>query len=173
MPRGCLGFLSRFLPSPPEDSPPSQRQSGLPSPRVMVSTKFVSRSEGDFFRVLREAVGDGGHVLAQVALNRVLFFPGNRGTAGRAAWQNKAARRSIDFLVCDPQTLRPLVAIELDDASHNAPARVRRDDEVETLLAAAGLPFVRFRARRTYHTQSVADAVRPHLAVADGNADTR
>ena len=163
-PAGCLGRLIQLL------TGGGAGEAGAPTggaalPRVMVSTKFISKAEADFFRVLRHTVGDRGHVLAQVALNQLLFFPGsNKGSPGRAAWQNKVARRSLDFLVCDPATLRPLVAVELDDASHAEPKRQTRDDEVEALLAAAGLPLVHVLPDRSYDTRELEAAIGPHLA---------
>ena len=162
---GCLGRLfAAFLSRPHEDASTSEasvaKQGPLPPPRAMVSTKFVTPAELNFYRVLTRVLAGRGHVLAQVALNRVLFLPGQ---PARGSWSNKMRGRSLDFLVCDPATLRPMVAIELDDSSHDRPDRRARDDDVERLLSAAGLPFVRFKCRRTYHTQSVADAVLPHL----------
>lgn len=139
----------------------------------MVSTKFVSPAEANFFRVLRHVVGDRGHVLSQVALNRVLFFPGNtRSDPGRAAWRNKVARRSLDFVVCDAATLRPLVAVELDDATHAEPSRQTRDAEVDALLEAAGLPLVRVLPDRTYDARELEAAIGPHLPPASSNRTT-
>jgi hypothetical protein len=43
----------------------------------------------------------------------------------------------------DPKSLRPIVAIELDDKSHLTEKREKRDATVNTLCAAAGLRLVR------------------------------
>ena len=162
--RGCVGIVAKLLVAvfgKPEAAGGGGKT--LPEPRVMVSTKFITPAEQSFYGVLIRVVGDRGHILAQVAINQLLFFPGNRGTPGRLAWQNKVKQRSIDFLVCDRRTLRPLVAIELDDASHDAPDRQRRDAEVDRLFAAAGLPLVHVRAARAYDTRELAAEVEPHL----------
>ena len=132
-------------------------------PKVMVNKRFVTFAEADFYRVLRSIVGDRGHILAQVALNRLLFFPGNRQTEGRASWQNKVARKSVDFVICDPQTLVPKLVIELDDSSHDSETRQRRDNEVDRLFAAAELPVLHVKCAKTYHVQSLAEQVLPYL----------
>ena len=75
--------------------------------------------------MLVQAATGRAAVLAQVALNRLLFLPGSY--RGRQAWQNRVAQKSLDFLLCDPATLRPLVAVELDDATHGAERRQQRD----------------------------------------------
>ena len=159
-PAGCLAFILGLLGLRPKAAP---APAGMP--QVMVSTRFVSGAEADFFRVLRAVVGDRGYVLAQVSLGRLLYFPGNNATnPGRLRWWNKVCQRSVDFLVCDPATLKPLLAIELDEPSHDAPKRQARDEEVHGLLKAAGLVALRVRTRRNYDTRVLADLVLPHLA---------
>ena len=160
---GCLGRLfAAFVSRPSAERGGGRDKQVLPPPRAMLSKMFVTHAELDFYRVLTRVLAGRGHVLVQVALNRVLFLPGQ---PARGSWTNKVRGRSLDFVVCDPATLRPLVAIELDDSTHDRPDRRARDQDVERLLAAAGLPFVRFKCRRTYHMQSVADAVLPHLSI--------
>ena len=140
---------------------------------VKLSDPFITPAEQVFFRVLVEAVGSEGarwHVLAQVALNRIVRFPGNAKTPGRQAWVNKTSRRSVDFLVIDRRTTRPLVAIELDDASHRRGDRQRRDAEVEAVLADAGLPLVRLSVSKSYDVEAIRETLRRHL-VARPDAD--
>ena len=158
-PAGCLGFVSRLLGWVPAES-----QAGLSLPKVMVSNRFVSGAEADFFRVLQRVVGLRGHVLAQVSLKQLLFLPGsNQSNPGRAAWQNKINQRSLDFLVCHPATLKPLVAIELDEPSHTHPDRQTRDEEVEALLRAAQLPVLRVLSSRAYEMRELEAALAPHV----------
>jgi hypothetical protein len=75
--------------------------------------------------------------------------------AGRASWQIKIHKRSIDFLICHPSTLEPLLAIELDEPSHARPERQSRDTEVEGLLIAADLPLIRMLSSRTWDTREL------------------
>ncbi len=130
----------------------------------MVSTKFVSRAEAGFFRVLHKVVGDRGHILGQISLSQLLFFPGSeRSHPGRLGWHNKARGKTIDFLICDPATLRPRLAIELDEPSHAEPHRQTRDEEVELLLRVAGLPLIRVLTSRGYETRELWASISPHL----------
>jgi hypothetical protein len=59
--------------------------------------------------------------------------------------------------------MRPLVAIELDEPSHDQPHRQARDAEVEQLLKLAGLPLVRLRTRYAYKTTELEAMLAPHL----------
>jgi very-short-patch-repair endonuclease len=114
--------------------------------------------------VLRVVVADRGHILAQVSLRQLLWLPGNNhSNPGRSAWQNKIAAKSVDFVICDPATLRPRLVIELDEPSHARPERQIRDEEVELMLNSAGLPFVRVITSRSYNTRELAATILPYL----------
>lgn len=73
---------------------------------------------------------------------------GGAGSGGGwQAAQNKIDRKHFDFVLIDAETTRPLLAIELDDRTHDRPDRRRRDGFVEAACDAAGLPLLRVRAR--------------------------
>jgi hypothetical protein len=58
-------------------------------------------------------------------------------------YTNKIDRKHVDFVLCNPETLRPLAGIELDDKSHERADRRQRDSFVEGVFEAAGLAFAR------------------------------
>jgi hypothetical protein len=159
-PVGCLGIILRALgihPASPGVEP-------LQLPKVMVNKYFITNAEADFFRVLRSVVGDHGHILAQVSLRQLLWFPGNsQSNPGRGTWQNKAAAKSVDFVVCEYATLRPRLVIELDEPSHARPERQSRDEEVQMMLKGAKLPIIRVITSRSYNTRELADTILPYL----------
>ena len=68
---------------------------------------------------------------------------------------NRIDRKHVDFLLCDPNTLEPAFAIELDDSSHRQAERGQRDTFVETILAKASLQLVRIPVRASYNTQEL------------------
>ena len=157
--KGCFGFFTDFF----TGSRRASAAAGLP--RVTVNKKFISPAEADFFRVLRAVVGGRGHVLAQVSLRQLLYFPAKQ--QGTQSWRNKTASRAIDFVVCDAATLRPLVAIELDEPSHARPERQTRDDEIHVILTAAGLPLLNVLTSRSYDTRELDASLRPFLAATE------
>jgi hypothetical protein len=61
--------------------------------------------------------------------------------------------------LCDPATMRPVLGIELDDASHQRPDRQTRDDLVDSVFEVAGLPLLGERARASYDVASLAERV--------------
>ncbi len=117
---------------------------------------FLSRAEQSFFHVLRDAVAAEYLIFPKVRLADLVFPPRQEGQFG--AWQ-RINRKHVDFVLCDPRTLRPLAALELDDRSHRRPDRLERDAFVEQVFADASLPLIRVPAQRTYHRQTIATLV--------------
>ncbi|MEM1211799.1 MAG: DUF2726 domain-containing protein [Planctomycetota bacterium] len=109
---------------------------------------LLSRAELAFYHVLIQAVGDRYTVCPKVNLNDLLLL--TKGTENRMSWLNKINRKHIDFVLCDPATMEPKHAVELDDASHQKPDAQARDAVKDRALNAAGLELVRIRARGSY-----------------------
>ena len=123
---------------------PYRRRSGLFTP-----------TEKSFLSVLDHAVGTTHRVFGKVRLADIIDV---RHVKSRGAWRtafNRISSKHIDFLVCDRDALRIVAAIELDDASHDAPARQSRDRFVEHALAAAGVELVRVPVASTYDLSSL------------------
>ncbi len=160
-PHGCLPRIIALL--------FGRRQQSLPGPgnqlpRVQVNKYFFSDAEINLYRVLQKVTAGRAIILVQVSLRQLLWLPGkNQSNPGRAIWQNKINSRSLDYVICHPTTLRPLVAIEMDDATHANPKRQTRDEEIELLLEAAGLPLVHVLASRNYDTRELHASLAPHL----------
>ena len=56
-------------------------------------------------------------------------------------------QKHVDFVLCEPRTTRPLLVIELDDASHNSSDRRRAADAAKDhACRTAGIPMLRVRA---------------------------
>ncbi len=76
---------------------------------------------------------------------------------------SRIAQKHLDFLVCDSATMKPLLGIELDDSSHKQENRQERDDFVDRVFEAAGLPLLRLPVQREYNTKEVAAKIAPLL----------
>lgn len=146
---GCLGrILTRLGLQPQGESEPEH----LPYHLV---DNFLSPAELSFYHVLRQVVGEQATLTTKVSLGD-LFYPktGDRGENLR--YRNKIDRKHVDFLLCDPQTMHPLMGIELDDASHNRQSRQERDAFVDQVFEAADLPLVRVPAQASYAPREIA-----------------
>lgn len=114
---------------------------------------FLSPAEASFFRVLRLTVGEQFVICPKVRLADLFYV--TRPNENRGAL-NRIAPRHVDFVLCNPATLKPVAGLELDDASHRRSATAERDRFKDDLFAAAGLPLVRVSVRHAYEPPQVA-----------------
>lgn len=141
------------------DEVPGGTEAGRDLGAFRLRDDFLSPAEKSFFRVLRGVVGSEGEVLAKIRLGD-LFYPSRGDYGDRVSLRNRVDRKHVDFLVCRPDTFEPWFGLELDDASHRRPERVERDELVNQVFAAAGLPLVRIPAKAGYATAEVGRLLR-------------
>ena len=119
---------------------------------------FFSRGERAFYDALRAAVGNNLLIFAKVRLEDLVYLP--KGVRDRMKWSNKVRQKHADFVLCSCDKISPVMVIELDDSSHDSEIQQRRDDQKNRVLAAAGLPLLRYRARASYSPREIADLIR-------------
>jgi hypothetical protein len=117
---------------------------------------FLTNAEGSFYRVLKVAAGDELMICPKVRLADI--FASNH--AEYYHWFNKIAKKHVDFLLCNTTTLRPVLGVELDDASHLRRDRVERDRFVEQVFKGTGLPLLRVPVRRSYDSTQLGVQIR-------------
>ncbi|HSH03685.1 MAG TPA: DUF2726 domain-containing protein [Anaerolineae bacterium] len=115
---------------------------------------FLSPAELNFYRVLQTAVADWAIIHPKINLGD-LFYPHTGDASQNRIYRNKIDRKHVDFLLCDPHTIQPILGIELDDKSHQRPDRQERDAFVNAVFAAAKLPLARVAVRAAYPTDKL------------------
>ena len=128
-----------------------------------VRERLVTKAELRFYRALQKAVLDDFEIFAMVRIADVLMVPSQ--TNQRRKWLNKILAKHVDFILCDPGSLAPRLAIELDDASHDRPDRQKRDEFVDHAFESAGLPLLRVRVSASYDPRSIRDLINAKLGV--------
>lgn len=101
----------------------------------------ITENELSFYKTLQEAVS-GCIIIPQAHLSMFLEHR-IKGQSWNGAL-NKIDRKSIDFLICT-NDMSPLIAVELDDSTHNQPRRKERDNFVNSIISDAGISLLRFR----------------------------
>ena len=149
---GCLASLLRMLGLGKQNTGITVRYNEPENLPYRLRDDFLSSAEASFFQVLKTMIGDRLVICPKVSLAEIFFVA--RGEAYQT-YQNKIDRKRVDFLLCDPKTLKPVFAIELDDSSHERPDRQERDAFVEEVFATALLPLVRVPAQQTYNTHEL------------------
>lgn len=103
---------------------------------------ILTESERAFYIVLKNVVGNDFLIFSQVSLLEILAIPNGLSTSQQYIAKNKIQAKHIDFLLCEKESMRPLLVMELDGSSHEKPGRILRDDFLKNALAGAGLPFL-------------------------------
>ncbi len=128
---------------------------------------LLSQSERSFYQSLREAAGEGLLVFAKVRLLDLLWLPENAGR--RQHYMNRVMSKHVDFVLCDRQTIAPILVVELDDSSHRRAERQERDRFVDEVLHTAGLPILRVPVRHSF----VSNELRVLIQKTIGHVDTK
>lgn len=113
----------------------------------------LAESEMQIFRTIQHEVGESRLVLAKVRLADALTIP--KGVDRRDFLLNLAGGKRIDFLVCDAQSLAPLVSIQM---------LARNEDDnnelVSEIHASAGMPFLQLPNKKAFEPGELAELIR-------------
>jgi hypothetical protein len=144
---GCLAFL--FGRKSKQDS-----KVNLDFLPYKASKSLLTDNELDFYRALQVVVGTQTIVCPKVRIADLIYVPHN--TQNSYTFLNKITSKHVDFALCHPQTMQCVLAIELDDASHDQDARRERDSFVDVAFQTAGIKLIHIRAQRSYTPEQVA-----------------
>ena len=129
-----------------------------PVGRYRLAPSLLTPTEAAFYAQLRTATGPLAVIQCKVRLADILLAPEHDLRAFR-----RVSQKHLDFLLCERVTLRPLLAVELDDPSHARLDRQLRDLFVDSAYAQAGLPVVHVAAQSTYSPAALLALIQPHL----------
>ena len=126
---------------------------GLSGVRGVVAV--CSQGELAFLSVLESVVPEEMRVLCKVRVADVIQVFG--------ADFRTVSQKHFDFVVCDAESLLPLLAVELDDKSHLTATAQKSDAVKNAICLAAGLPLLRIRAAAAYDREELFDLVAREL----------
>ncbi len=102
---------------------------------------LLTKAEQKFYNVLKSVVKNKYDIACKVRLADIINCS---EINWRKGYGGQIACKHIDFILCDPKDSRILLAIELDDKSHNQPDRQKRDKFVNKAMQAADVTLLRF-----------------------------
>ena len=119
----------------------SGTQQNSVSYQYIYTRKYRIMTEREFYKKLKVICGDSILIFPQIHLSN-LFFHNIKGQNFRAAFKfiNKL---SVDFVLVDSRNFKTLMAIELDDSTHDEQERIRRDFIVDDIFKKANFPLLR------------------------------
>lgn len=120
--------------------PPAKEKVGY---SYLIREYVMSKPEQACFNTFKEVVGEKYYIFPQMHLSSFLDHK-IVGQNWFGAFRH-IDEKSVDFVLCDKYTFLPILAVELDEKSHDQPARQERDREVERILDVAKMPLLRIR----------------------------
>jgi hypothetical protein len=153
---GCLGqlLLGWFAPRSTDNS---NNVDEIPSAEdaypYLLRDDFLTPAERSLYGVMNGILQGKAIICPKVRLGDLFFV--TRDASSNQASRNRIERKHVDFVLCDPATMKPLAAVELDDKSHEAQHRKERDHFVDGVFEAAGLPLIRITAKRQYNVAEI------------------
>lgn len=150
---GCLGILLQFIGVTP-DTPKSEVYP------YKVRDHFLSNAELSFYHVLSSVVSNKATICVKVRLADILYT--SRPNENQAS-RNRIQQKHLDFLLCNPKTMQPILGIELDDSSHSRADRIERDGFIDKAFEAASLPIIHIKNQNSYNTQEIAGKIATYM----------
>lgn len=135
-------------------------------PSYLKRESLLLEHEQRYFSTLTQVVGKHARVFPKVRLSDFIQ-PHGVNPEQRAHWM-RVQRRCVDFLLCSPNNLSPVLAIDLDTRAKKR----RRDaspggDVLDKALKTANIPLLRIRATREYDPHEVLHQIRLALATSE------
>lgn len=117
----------------------------------------MTDSEFKFYKALIIANNNQYDIFPQVHLDSFLEYK-IRGQSWIGAFKH-INQKSVDFVLCNKSDGQPILAIELDDPSHQREDRVLRDEEVERIFKSINLPLLRIKDQHTFEHSYTAEGI--------------
>jgi len=121
---------------------------------------LLTPSEKGFFHALQTAAGTRYVVCPK---GRLLDLCRDLDGWTETAAFNHVSQKHVDFVLCEPQTFRPVLAAELDDRSHLRARTRARDRDKDAVLRTMGLGVYRQFVRRSYDPAAIARGIEDAL----------
>jgi len=132
--------------------------------RYAVVPTMLTATEQQFASILRDILPNEYQYMVQVSLHRVVHL---RQMQHNRRWLNshwnRIAQKSLDFVIVRAADMRIMMALELDDASHERADRIARDELLDSIMQDAGLPLVHIPTRIMHDRLAVQQQIMPFL----------
>jgi hypothetical protein len=136
--------------SEPKTMPPKKPEDRLP---YRLREQFMSSPELALFRVLKDMVQEHYVICPKVALNDIFYIVRPNENVH---FFNKIFRKHVDFLLCEPGTLKPAFGVELVKPIARNETR-EADKFMEDLFLSAGIPLVHIASNDHYDENDLAE----------------
>lgn len=115
----------------------------------ILAPSIMTKAEMAFYNALVCVIAAEYRIMVKVRLADIILVKKN-GSHYMAHF-GKIKAKHVDYLLCDPVNLKPVLVIELDDNSHRRADRITRDNFVDSVFKTVGLPILHHPVKREYN----------------------
>lgn len=122
---------------------------------------LMSPAEAQTFRVLHKMLAQRGYICPKVRISDLVKVsaPGNASARMRAF--SSISQKHVDFAIMTVSG-KIIMAIEVDDASHDRPKVQARDALVNMVFDKAGIPLIRVKPGHAHLDENLKSAINRH-----------
>ncbi|MFN5369429.1 MAG: DUF2726 domain-containing protein [Roseiflexaceae bacterium] len=161
---GLIRIIEALMTARDPQTQPATPVSSHPVGHYAVVPTMLTATEQQFAGVLHDILPSEYQYMVQVSLHRVVHL---RRMQRHRQWLNprwnRISQKSLDFVIVRTVDSRIMMAIELDDASHERADRIARDELLDAIMQDAGLPLVHIPTRIMYDRMAVQQQIMPFL----------
>jgi hypothetical protein len=123
---------------------------------------LLTKAENIFFHNLSKATENMDITITfKPRLADLLYI--KKGVVNYQSHFNKIKSKHIDFIICERNSMKILLGIELDDSTHNNSKRKDRDAFIERALKDADLPLLRFKVSNLYNIEEMRAEIEKYI----------
>ncbi len=119
--------------------------------------------EHSFLKMIEQAVGQEFRIVCLVRLSDVITVRQQADKKKARAALSRAASRQLDFVLCDREDMRPILAIDLVHSQGKDGYKTQKDWFVTGALDAAGVPHARIKVKSGYSVEDIRDCLESKL----------
>lgn len=119
---------------------------------------LMSPPQRALYQELVTLVGAYSVVLARVNLSTLVKSPGE--DPGYEAHWKRVGREWVDFVVCSPSSISPVLAIKLETRVERNRRKLGGLDVLEDTLTSARIPLLRIKSADSYDTNEIMSSIR-------------
>lgn len=116
----------------------------------VLEESILTPAELKYMKSLQKVVEDKYYILSKVRVADVFRVKRKRFGEAEYKWFNKIKSKHFDYVLCCPETFKPLIIIELDDKSHNKIEVIKRDRFINKICNDGGVRIIRWPVRFSY-----------------------
>lgn len=118
----------------------------LPEKFPYIRKNLLTKNEWVFFKKLKDITDKQNlHILSKVRLIDLIDIEDNLTNKEKMSYKARIIQKHVDFVLVNPDSFKVYMAIELDDSTHDTSKRKERDEFVNKVCSAAGLPLIHCR----------------------------